>query len=98
MPAMNPFQIMKAARIILTRLRLDATTVVLQFDRGTLIMSGKVQHIFSIEGKRNNLNRELLHEMDRRFRRIEGVRQIEYILENWALNSDGHWNVKKHTH
>jgi hypothetical protein len=91
----NPFQILKAVRIILTRLRLDATTVLVQFDRGTLLISGRLQHIFSLEGRRSELNRELLHEMDRRIRRIDGVRQVGYALENWALNSDGHWSLKK---
>jgi hypothetical protein len=92
---MNPFQILKAARIILTRLRLDSNTVALQFDRGTLQVGGRLQHIFSIEGRRTELNRELLHEMDRRFRRLEGVRQVAYALDNWAHNSDGHWSAKK---
>jgi hypothetical protein len=92
---MNPFQILKAGRIVLTRLRIDATAVALQFERGTLLISGRVQHTFSIEGRRTELNRELLHEMDRRLHRIEGVRQIQYSLENWAHNSDGHWSVKK---
>jgi hypothetical protein len=92
---MNPFQILKAGRIILTRLRLDATAVSLQFDRGTLLVNGRAQHIFSVEGRRTELNRELLHEMDRRLRRIEGVRKVQYSLDNWAHNSEGHWSLKK---
>ena len=92
--AANPFQIMKTARINIARLRLDAATLMMQFDRGTLMVSGRLQHIFSTEGRRTELNRELLHEMDRRLKRIEGVRQVQYALENWALNSDGHWTAK----
>ena len=92
---MNPFQIMKAARIIMTRLRLDTGLILTEFERGTLHVNGRLEHVFSIEGRRTALNRELLHEMDRRFRRIEGVRQVQYNVSNWALNSDGHWAAKK---
>lgn len=91
---MNPFQLIKEARLILARLRIDTTCVVVRFERGTLLLTGRLEAPYSVEARKPDLNVELLHEMDRQLRRLEGVGQIDYVIKNWMHNSDGHWGKR----
>lgn len=91
---MNDFKIARAVRLILTRLRIDTTHVVINTSRGTLTLSGRFQYQFSMEGRSSELSFELLHELDRQLKRMDEIKQVEYVLDNWSHNSDGHWTKK----
>lgn len=89
----NPKTI-KAARLVLTRLRMDTNLVSIHSERGILTVGGKLQFLNTLEGRTADLNFELLHEMNRQLTRLEGVKRVLYQLDNWSTNSDGHWTKK----
>jgi hypothetical protein len=91
---MNDFKVSRAVRLVLTRLRIDTNTVTVRVEQNVLILKGKLQYQYALDGRSPDLNYELLHEMDRQLRRIEDVTKIEYTLENWVHTSDGHWGKK----
>jgi len=90
---MDPKNI-KTARLILTRLRMDTNLVTFHSERGTFTLGGKLQYRNTLEGRTADLNFELLHEMHRLLVRLDGVKQVTYVLDNWSRNSDGHWTKK----
>lgn len=79
---------------MLTRLRIDSSIVNIHCSQGHLTLTGSFHYPYSIEGYRSELSYELLHEMDRQLRRMEGVNNVTYIIENWSHNCDGHWTKK----
>ena len=92
----NDFKLAKAVRLMLTRLRIDSTVVNVQISGGVMTLTGRLERPYAEEAKRPELNVELLHEMDRQLRRVEGIYQINYMIENWVQNSDGHWARKRY--
>lgn len=94
---MNDPRLIKTAHLLLTRARIDTRKVIINVDKGVLILSGRLEAPFSVEARRPDLNREQLHEIDRQLSRIVGIRQVQYKLENWSRNSDGHWAKKTAT-
>lgn len=92
---LNNFQMGKVVRGILTRMRLDTQHVTVNFDHGRLIIGGRFEYLYGTDGHRPTLSFEVLHEIDRQLRRVEDVKELDYILENWTHNSDGHWTRKQ---
>jgi hypothetical protein len=92
---MNDFKMSKAVRSLLARLRIDTQHVTVRFERGVLSVGGRLNFMYGVDGHRPDPSFELLHEIDRSFRRIEGVTSVEYGFDNWTHNSDGHWTKKQ---
>jgi hypothetical protein len=92
---MNDFKMGKSVRSLLSRLRLDTQHVTVRFERGILSIGGRFQYMYGVDGHRPDLTFEILHEIDRSFRRLDGVSKVEYTLDNWTHNSDGHWTKKQ---
>ncbi|MEI6085519.1 MAG: hypothetical protein WCS70_14640 [Verrucomicrobiota bacterium] len=91
---MNDPKTIKDARLIVTRLRMDTAVMTFHSERGTLTVGGKLQFRNTLEGRTADLNFELLHEMHRQLSRLDGVKLVTYITDNWTRNSDGHWSKK----
>jgi len=90
----NDFKITRAVRSALTKLRIDSTIITIHCSQGRLTLSGSAHYPYSIEGYRSEISYELLHEMDRQLRRMEGVNSVSYSFDNWSHNCDGHWTKK----
>jgi len=87
-------KIIKTARLMLTRLRVDTNTIQFHSERGFLTLSGKLQFLNSQEGRSPDLSYELLHEIHRQLSRLDGIKRVAYNLDNWSHNSDGHWTKR----
>lgn len=94
---MNDYKVSRGVRLILTRLRIDTNTVLIHVEKNILMLGGKLQFQYALDTRSPDLNYEILHEMDRQLRRLEGVVKIEYGLENWMHTGDGHWSKKVHS-
>ena len=92
---MNDHRISMAARQALTRLRIDTNTILIRSSRGILSLSGRLQYKFATEGRSPELGYELLHELDRQMKRMEGVTRVQYSFDNWAHHAEGHWTKKE---
>ena len=86
---------LKDARRVLVRLRLDTAAVHLRLERGILVLSGRIAYPDLMGEGAREVNFELLHEMHRRLRLIEGVKGVEYQLLNWMHTSDDSWSKRR---
>lgn len=91
---MNDHRISKEARQALTRLRIDTNSILIRSSRNVLSLSGHLQYKFATEGHSPDLGYELLREVDRQLKRMEGVTRVQYSFDNWAHHSEGHWTKK----
>ena len=84
----------KEARRALVRLRLDTTVIHLRLERGILVMSGRICYPDIMGEGQRDVNYELLHEMHRQLRLINGVKGVEYQLKNFLHTGDGGWSKR----
>jgi len=86
---------MKEAHRVLVRLRLDTTVLHLRLERGILTLNGRVCYPDIMGEGQRNVNYELLHEMHRQLRLINGVKGVEYQLKNFLHTGDGGWSKRR---
>ena len=79
-----------AVRRILTSLWVDITLVNVRTTGGVVYVSGYLKRMTASHTQFDQLG---LREMDLRLRKIRGVRDLKYRLDNWRRNVDGGWST-----
>ena len=86
--------LIKEAQRVFVRLRLDTTVIHLRIERGILMVTGRICFPDIMGEGTRDVNYELLHEMHRQLRLINGVKGVEYQLKNFLHTGDGGWSKR----
>jgi hypothetical protein len=80
-----------AVRRLLTSLWVDITQVQVRTTAGVIYLSG---HLQRMTASHQDFSDTVLREMDIRLRKISGVRDVKYQLDNWERKLTALWQAR----